>query len=220
MLQVSDGVLGFVKASQLVDCLPESTPSPHEVGSGSFLNATTKLPTSFVPASKLVSVSRTASMDSDRVVLDDAICSGSSDAARQRERDQMENPIFGAAEVTSKESQPGSAQVGRLKRVKVDLNDLFEDDPTSSEEESSLSSVPRVSGPAGMLGFRLASTLSVSSLSLRPSQQSTVTSSKETQVSSSVPVGNGGRRGKGGGKGPARAGHTKPLPKISNFFEK
>jgi ATP-dependent DNA helicase Q5 len=209
---VSDGVLGFVKASQLVDSHPEIV--PRKVGGSSLSN---KPPTSFVAASKLVSDSR-AVTQSDPVVLDDNDddASGPSGAPQSKRGSERESPPSGATEVTSKDShscKPESTGVGRLKRVNVDPNDLFEDDPTSSEDETS--PVPRVSGPQ-MFGFQMASSLCVASPA--PSQSSTVSSDMKTRVTSSsltssVAVEIGGR-----GKG--ATGHTKPLPKIASFFEK
>ena len=216
MLQVSDGVLGFVKASQLVDSHSRESVLP-KVG-GSLLS--NKPPASFVAASKLVSDSRVATQ-SDPVVFDyhDDDASGQSGAPQSKRWSERESPAFGATEVTSKDShscKPDSTGVGRLKRVKVDPNDLFEDDPTSSEDE--VSPVARVSGPQ-MFGFQMASSLCVTSPV--PSQSSTVSSDMKTRVTSSsltssVAVEIGGR-GKGG-KG--TTGHTKPLPKITSLFEK
>lgn len=205
MFQVNEGVMGFVKASQLVETLPETAPAPHEVGSSP---PNTKLPTSFVPASKLISASRVAPEVDDTA-------SGSSSVLLRRcgkhERKLTESP---PTELADEESRHTSVGVGQLRRVKVDPNDLHEDDPSSSEDESQ--SVPRVSGP-GMFGFQMASRLSVSSP--QPSQ-STVSSDRESRVASSVRSSVAGGSGRGGKGGKPATGHTKPLPKITSFFEK
>lgn len=204
VFQVNEGVMGFVKASQLVETLPETAPAPHEVGSSP---TNTHLPTSFVPASKLISASRVAPE------VDNAASGPSNVLLRcgKHERKLTESP---PTELADEESRHTSVGVGRLRRVKVDPNDLYEDDPSSSEDESQ--SIPRVSGP-GIFGFQMASSLSVSSP--QPSQ-STVSSDRESRVASSVRSSVAGGSGRGGKGGKLATGHTKPLPKITSFFEK
>ena len=198
-------MLGFIKASELVESLPDSG----EV-SGSSMDAS--LPTSFVPASKLVSAVRTVTK-AGPLVLDDAV-EDLSQSKREREKEILP---FGPTEFPDKDThahQTSSTGVGGLKRVKIDPSDLYEDDPTSSEEESLPG--PSVSGP-GMSGFQLASSLSLSSL---PLQSGTVSSDRESSVAlsvrPSVAVETSGR-GKGG---KFASGQAKPLPKITSFFEK
>ena len=92
-----------------------------------------------------------------------------------------------------------------LKRVKIDPNDLFVEISSSSDEE--LIPIPPVSGPG--MGFQLASSLSISS-----AWPQSTGDTMPSVVSSVNPAENGGRGVLASG------GCAKPLPKITNFFER
>ena len=129
----------------------------------------------------------------------------------QKVEEKPAEPTSSSTEVVDEPSYPSTSYGGgacRLKRVKVDPNDLYVELSSSSDEE--LIPIPPVSGPG--MGFQLASSLSISSarpLSTRDAMQSVVFSGR--------PAENGGP---GARRKLASAGHAKPLPKITNFFEK
>jgi hypothetical protein len=132
---------------------------------------------------------------------------GRADTWQNVEEKYVEPPSRSTA-VIDEQSYPSTSYGGRvsgLKRVKIDPNDLFVEVSSSSDEE--LIPIPPVSGPG--MGFQLASSLSISS-----AWPQSTGDTMPSVVSSVNPAENGGRGVLASG------GCAKPLPKITNFFER
>ena len=172
-------------------------------------------PTSFVPASKLVCVTSTVGEQDKLTPSSTGTSRAAPDGAEmlQKVEEKSAEPTFSSTKVVDEPSYPSTSYDGgasRLKRVKVDPNDLYVELSSSSDEE--LIPIPPVSGPG--FGFQLASSLSISSAAAWPHS----TSEARPSVASSVrPAENGGP---GVQRKFASTGRAKPLPKITNFFEK
>ena len=170
--------------------------------------------TSFVLASQLLPAPITTTQHRVDSVSDDLTPDTPKFNGENKHR-LMEN--LPSCSLTDSHSHLSASDVGagRLKRVKVDPNDLYEDYPTSSEATSP-SPGPSVSGP-GLTGFFRASNLAVASPSLT-SRSTAAASGREGDcggvVSSVRPSVCVTERERG------TKGHTKPLPKITNFFNK
>ena len=228
--------MGFVKASELVP----STATPHVNGSDS----TPQLPTAFIPASKLVfntcssaitNLHSSATADGDHSnkpqrrnrgdgmktdaspsTTDDKGCSASTSRLGSLTHDSC--PSTSGLSNLKRVNHGSSSGMGSLRRVKVDLHDLYTE--TSSDEDADPAGHP-VSGPG--MGFQLASSLCTMPSSLTACSV-TASSGKTSSVacSSARPptVGESGAPRGGVHMPKSSTGHTKPLPKITNFFEK
>lgn len=161
-LQSSDEVKGFVKASELVGkTAPTYTTSTSDDREASAtVRSAPQLPTSFVPASKLMSASLSHNHLPPSVRTEDG--------QRNSSKSSSSSPT---------DKHPHSS-TSHLRRVHVDINDLYEE--TSSDDD--LLPGPPVSGPG--MNFQQSSMLSTSSALSHSATTSTSIAACTSAVSS------------------------------------
>ena len=208
-MQMNDGTMGFIKASELMG---NKSNLPHNVSDTTTSTTTHHYPitttttSSFIPASKLISttnIDRTHSND----LLSNAVFN-----RHHNDSGVISNESTPSSSSTSHDHQSTSDHfegVARLKRVKIDPNDLYLD--TFSDEEC-VDSGPSVSGPG--MGFQTASNvllvtsppLTASSTTLSSGTMSSITSSVKpstntTESGSSCTTGGSGSSTTAGTRG-------------------
>ena len=234
--QPADGVLGFIKASDLVGkyAAASSSSLPHlqEDGVVTARDKKPQLATSFIPALKLLgpSLSSRKQVDVAAPAVSEPTSESTTDALSKRQHGWInsgEDTLILAAEVVDLDdfSHPStsSGSVPQLKTVHIDPNDLYDKAASdSSVEDLHVAPVLPVSGPG--MGFQRASSLTFSSAQsvplelstdVVPSVKSTTTTHRISSTASTI-----GRGGRGGGRGKYTSATARTQPKIANLFKK
>ena len=232
--QPADGVLGFIKASDLVGkyAAASSSSLPHlqEDGVVTARDKKPQLATSFIPALKLLgpSLSSRKQVYVAAPAVSEPTSESTTDALSKRQHGWInsgEDTSILAVEVVDLDdfSHPStsSGSIPQLKTVHIYPDDLYDEAASDSSVED-LAPVLPVSGPG--MGFQRASSLAFSSaqsVSLElstdvvPSVKSTTTSHRVSSTASTI-----GRGGRGGGRGKHTSATARTQPKIANLFKK